>query len=456
MKFDVIDATISPHRQLETLSQQEVSRILKASKGELAEVFRNCSLAVLNCGSAIDDGYELMARYPNFSIKVIQKQRGIKLSLKNAPAIAFVDGELIAGINEHLFAVLRDVIYVDTKIVNSSRFNLQKSEDVSNAVFHILRNAQLFIPGLEPNLVVCWGGHSISPQEYNYTKEVGYQIGLRDLDICTGCGPGAMKGPMKGATIGHAKQRSGVGRYLGLTEPGIIAAESPNPIVNKLVIMPDIEKRLEAFVRTGHGIVVFPGGAGTAEEILYLLGILLHPDNSDMPFPLIFTGPKSAEDYFKQINQFILDTLGQEAQQRYKIIIDDPARVAIEMKASINKVRKFRKEKSDAYYYNWSLTIDELFQKPFAPTHENMRNLNLTKDQPGHQLAANLRRAFSGVVSGNVKDEGIKAIKKYGLFELKGDKAIMRPMDDLLTAFVKQQRMKLPGKEYKPCYRIID
>ncbi|MCP4074900.1 MAG: DUF4478 domain-containing protein, partial [Gammaproteobacteria bacterium] len=251
MKFDVIDAIISPHRQLETLSQQEVSRILKASKGELAQVFRNCSLAVLNCGSAIDDGYELMTRYPDFSIKVIQKQRGIKLSLKNAPAIAFVDGELIAGINEHLFAVLRDVIYVDTKIVNSSRFNLQKSEDVSNAVFHILRNAQIFIPGLEPNLVVCWGGHSISPQEYNYTKEVGYQMGLRDLDICTGCGPGAMKGPMKGATIGHAKQRSGVGRYLGLTEPGIIAAESPNPIVNKLVIMPDIEKRLEAFVRTG-------------------------------------------------------------------------------------------------------------------------------------------------------------------------------------------------------------
>ena len=29
--------------------------------------------------------------------------------------------------------------------------------------------------------------------------------------------------------------------------------------------MPDMEKRLEAFVRIGHGIVVFPGGVGTAE-----------------------------------------------------------------------------------------------------------------------------------------------------------------------------------------------
>ena len=77
---------------------------------------------------------------------------------------------------------------------------------------------------------------------------------------------------MKGATIGHAKQRIAHGRYIGLTEPGIIAAEPPNPIVSQLVILPDIEKRLEAFVRMAHGIVVFPGGAGTAEEILYLTG----------------------------------------------------------------------------------------------------------------------------------------------------------------------------------------
>lgn len=455
VKYEVVDAVISPQGQLETLSQLEVSRILSTSQGDLAQIFRNCSLAVLNCGSALDDSEELLSRYADFSIEVIQKQRGIKLSLKNAPAIAFVDGELIAGINEHLFAVLRDVIYVDSKIVNSSRFNLQDSGDVSNAVFHILRNAHLFQPGVNPNLVVCWGGHSISPEEYNYTKEVGYQMGLRDLDICTGCGPGAMKGPMKGATIGHAKQRSGVGRYLGLTEPGIIAAESPNPIVNKLVIMPDIEKRLEAFVRTGHGIVVFPGGAGTAEEILYLLGVLLHPDNSDMPFPLILTGPESAEGYFKQINRFIQDTLGQEAQQRYKIFIDDPAKVAIEMKAGMKKVRKFRKQQGDAFYYNWFITVDGLFQKPFEPTHENMRNLVLTKDQDSHHLAANLRRAFSGIVSGNVKEDGIRAIKKYGLFELTGDMEIMQPIDSLLSAFVEQQRMKLPGSKYEPCYRII-
>lgn len=260
---------------------------------------------------------------------------------------------------------------------------------------------------------------------------------------------------MKGATIGHAKQRINNGQYLGISEPGIIAAESPNPIVNDLVIMPDIEKRLEAFVRTGHGIVVFPGGAGTAEELLYILGILLHPDNADIPFPLILSGPDSAEEFFIGINQFVGDTLGIEAQQRYKVIINDPARVAREMSAGMTEVRDYRRDNNDAYYFNWSLNIEPDFQRPFDPTHENMSSLELHKNQPRHMLAANLRRAFSGIVAGNVKDDGIRAVEEHGLFEIRGDASIMEPVDILLASFVEQHRMKLPGTKYEPCYRII-
>ena len=455
MNHEVVDTLISPEGRLEVLSKTEVVKLLDTSQGGLYQVFRNCALAVLNCGSSIDDGKELLERYSSFDISIIQRERGIKLDIRGAPAIAFVDGKMIKGIHEHLFAVLRDIVYVNFEVTDNPRFNLVRPEGITDAVFHILRNANVLQPQRNPNLVVCWGGHSINRVEYNYSKEVGYEIGLRELDICTGCGPGAMKGPMKGATIGHAKQRLVGGRYLGISEPGIIAAESPNPIVNDLVIMPDIEKRLEAFVRVGHGIVVFPGGAGTAEEILYILGILLHPENAEMPFPLVFTGPASAREYFEQIDGFIGATLGEEAQRRYKIIIDDPAAVAREMQAGIRQVREYRKSRSDAYYYNWLLKIDPEFQKPFKPTHENMRNLSLHKNQEKHLLAANLRRAFSGVVAGNVKDEGIRAIEKYGQFEIDGEPEIMGPMDALLTSFVEQSRMKLPGKAYTPCYRIV-
>lgn len=460
MNREVVDAQVSPTGRMEVLSRAEAATLSAHGGGGLHEVFRNCSLAVLNCGNELGDGKELLERYRAFDVEIIQRSRGIKLDIKGAPATAFVDGEMIKGIQEHLFAVLRDVVYAGSQIVGpaadgSRRFDLATSDGVTDAVFHILRNAGVIVPVEQPNVVVCWGGHSISGEEYDYSKRVGYQLGLRALDVCTGCGPGAMKGPMKGATIGHAKQRIANARYLGFTEPGIIAAESPNPIVNALVIFPDVEKRLEAFVRTGHGFVVFPGGVGTAEEILYVLGILLHPANADLPFPLVFTGPKSAEDYFRQIDGFIGETLGREAQRRYEIIIDDPVAVARAMHAGVAEVRANRKDTRDAYYFNWQLRIEHEFQQPFRPTHDAMRRLDLHKNQPAHLLAANLRRAFSGVVAGNVKNDGIREIEKHGLFEIHGDASVMGPMDALLASFVAQGRMKLPGTVYRPCYRIL-
>lgn len=447
---------VSPEGSLEILSQLEVNRLLDTSESGLHELYRRCSLAVLNCGSTEDNSKLILERFRAFDIRVLQQERGIKLELINAPSTAFVDGRMIKGIKEHLFAVLRDVVYTQFEIVESPAFDLSRSGDITNAIFHILRNAGCLLPGHEPDLVVCWGGHSISREEYDYTKEVGHELGLRGMNICTGCGPGAMKGPMKGATIGHAKQRMADPRYLGISEPGIIAAEPPNPIVNDLVIMPDIEKRLEAFVRVAHSVIVFPGGVGTAEEILHLLGILLHPENKYLPLPLIFTGPRESAGYFEMIDTFILATLGNDVRNRYRMIIDDPAQVAREVKDGIAAVTHFRIQHNDAFYFNWLIKVEQDFQSPFAPTHENMAALELHRDQSPHRLAANLRRAFSGIVAGNVKDEGIRRVEEFGPFEISGEAAVMDPLDRLLSAFADQGRMKLPGPRYEPCYRLKD
>jgi Predicted Rossmann fold nucleotide-binding protein len=285
----VQNARIFPRGELDILSRVEVARLRDASSGGMHDLLRRCALAVLTSGSASDDPRAASDLYPDFDIQVTQQDRGVLIDLVNAPAQAFVDGVIIKGIAELLYAVVRDLAYTAIELGPEYAAELESSEGITNAVFGLMRNARGLQPG-DPNLVVCWGGHSIPRDEYLYTKQVGYELGLRGLDICTGCGPGAMKGPMKGATIAHAKQRKHPARYIGITEPGIIAAESPNPIVNHLVIMPDIEKRLESFVRLGHGIIVFPGGVGTAEEILYLLGILLREENKDLPFPLVLTG----------------------------------------------------------------------------------------------------------------------------------------------------------------------
>lgn len=452
---EFVDARVGPRGSLENLSQAEIAKLLDTSHGGLYPLFRRCALAVLSSGSDSDNAKEVLESYPDFDIEVVQQAWGIKLQVRNAPSQAFVDGQMILGLKENLFAVLRDVFYTANEIVDSGRFDFSDPGCITNAVFHILRNARLLEPRTRPNLVVCWGGHSIGHDEYRYTKKVGYELGLRGLDVATGCGPGAMKGPMKGATIGHAKQRVAHGRYIGITEPGIIAAEPPNPIVNRLVILPDIEKRLEAFVRLAHGIIVFPGGAGTAEEILYLLGILLDPQNADQPFPVVLTGPRESEHYFAQVSRFVERTLGSQALGRLHVMIDDPAGVARYMVRGLDAVREFRRRHNDSYSFNWLLHVHPEFQQPFAVTHESMRRLDLSRDQPIDRLAANLRRAFSGIVTGNVKEHGIRAIEQRGPYELSGDAGVMRPLDELLTAFVAQLRMKLPGTAYQPCYRLV-
>ena len=446
-----VSTHIYPKGALDVLSREEVARLRDASSGGLHELLRCCALAVLTSGSASDDPRAAQELYPDFDIEVRQQDRGVRIELKHAPAMAFVDGQVIAGVADLLFAVVRDLAFTAIDLRDDEE--LTSSSGITDAVFRLLRNARVLHPA-DPNLVVCWGGHSIGQEEYKYTKQVGYELGLRGLDICTGCGPGAMKGPMKGATIAHAKQRRRRARYIGITEPGIIAAESPNPIVNHLVIMPDIEKRLEAFVRMGHGIIVFPGGVGTAEEILYLLGILLREENAHLRFPLILTGPASAAPYFEQIDKFIRLTLGDDAASRYEIIVADPVQVAKRMGAGIHKVKEQRVAQRDSFFFNWGLEVPLAFQQPFVPTHALMASLDLHHGRKPHELAADLRRAFSGIVAGNVKEAAMRRIEAQGPFEIHGDADIMRALDALLRAFVEQRRMKISG-DYQPCYRVV-
>ncbi len=449
---ETVDTEVWPEGSLELLSQLEVDQLRTSGESGLYDLLRRCMLAVLNTGAETDDARAMLEQYRDFSIGFLQQDRGLKLSLTGAPGDAFVDGKMIRGIRELLFAVLRDITYTRNEI-EGGRFDLDQGAGITDAVFHLVRNAGLLSHNGDVKLAVCWGGHAISREEYDYTKKVGYELGLRGLDVCTGCGPGAMKGPMKGATIGHAKQRIRHGAYVGITEPGIIAAESPNPIVNSLVIMPDIEKRLEAFVRVGHGIVVFPGGVGTAEEILYLLGVLLQPENEHQPMPMIMTGPESARAYFEQIDAFIGATLGEAAQRRYSIMIDDPKAVGRAMAEGLEDVQAFRKEHGDAYFFNWRLEIPEAFQKPFVATHESMQALDINTELPRHELAAVLRQMFSGLVSGNVREDTIATIEEKGPFLIQGAPEIVSLIDDLLRAFVDQKRMKISGGDYEPCYR---
>ena len=149
-------------------------------------------------------------------------------------------------------------------------------------------------------------------------------------------------------------------------------------------------------------------------------------------------------------------TLGDEARRRYTVIIDDPERVGRLMREGLEEVRAFRRANGDAYYFNWRLKVDHEFQQPFVATHDAMRSLSINESLPIHELAANLRRAFSGIVSGNVREDTMTAIETKGPFEICAEGRYLSLLDGLLASFVSQGRMKLAREAYEPCYRVVD
>ena len=60
--------------------------------------------------------------------------------------------------------------------------------------------------------------------------------------------------------------------------------------------------------------------------------------------------------------------------------------------------------------------------------------------------------AFSGIVTGNVKEHGIALVAKHGPFTLHGDKDIIESMDHLMRDFIAQGRILLSNRDYVPCY----
>jgi hypothetical protein len=117
-------------------------------------------------------------------------------------------------------------------------------------------------------------------------------------------------------------------------------------------------------------------------------------------------------------------------------------------------VRRQRIEHSESFSYHWNLHIPPELQEPFRPTHENMAALALHRDQPRHQLIAELRRAFSGIVAGNVKDFGVRAVEEHGPFQLHGEGEIVAGLARLLEAFVRDGRMKIDPATYRPCFEL--
>jgi len=147
-------ATVAPEANLGILSQREVNALCRHDNQALLALFRRCALAVLSSGAEIDDVRTLFERYRDFDLELAQEDRGLRLHLVNAPAAAFVAGEMIRGVREHLFAVLRDILYVSHEFERGQQFDLSSAAGITDAVFKILRNAGVLAGAPQRGLVV--------------------------------------------------------------------------------------------------------------------------------------------------------------------------------------------------------------------------------------------------------------------------------------------------------------
>ena len=103
---------LNPVGNMCLLSPLEVDLLQHSANSELYQLYRNCSLAVLNVGSDTDDAEAIYKLYSDFDIQVLKRERGVKLRLINPPSHAFVDGKIIKGIQQQLSAVLRDILFI--------------------------------------------------------------------------------------------------------------------------------------------------------------------------------------------------------------------------------------------------------------------------------------------------------------------------------------------------------
>jgi len=241
-------------------------------------------------------------------------------------------------------------------------------------------------------------------------------MAIGSLDVCTGCGPGAMKGPYRGDIGIQTAITDGV--IFGITGPDHRRRAS-QPHREPTVIMPESRKAPGILCRFGPRIVFFPGGEGTAEEILYLLGILLDPANEKLPFPWCSQVRADSADYFQQIHHFIGATLGAAAQARYRVIIDDPAGVARAMVQGMSEAARLPPPGERSYGFNWLLKIPWSSSVVRVTACLDARTAPVRSLSPGARARREPCPAFRDCRRQH-KEYGVNDSKRYGPFELPG------------------------------------
>jgi uncharacterized protein (TIGR00730 family) len=156
-------------------------------------------------------------------------------------------------------------------------------EDIAtfNRLHEELLAAAVMLDDLEP-AVTIFGSARTKPHdpEYALARAIGHGLGLANVPVITGGGPGIMEAANRGA------QEAG-GLSVGLTI-SLPREQQANAYLDRCAAFRYFMSRKFMLTRYSYGFVVFPGGFGTLDELFELL-VLYNTDRAERR-PIILVG----------------------------------------------------------------------------------------------------------------------------------------------------------------------
>jgi hypothetical protein len=132
--------------------------------------------------------------------------------------------------------------------------------------------------------VAVFGSARLVPtdREYEEVRQLASRLTELNCDIVTGGGPGLMEAANEGAASSRGVRKT---RSYGLTIA--IPYEKANPYLDSVTAHRTFFSRLHHFVRMSQGFVIFPGGIGTALELMMVWQLLQVGFMTERPVVLV-------------------------------------------------------------------------------------------------------------------------------------------------------------------------
>ncbi len=408
------------------------------------------------CGLLYPDIAHLDESHKANFLAAVEESRGrLYLSMlapKNALDSASLDRLSNAGTS-----IVAGIAYAPTKVEHTRQLvqTVLDRSDVMNEN-----------PHTDEISIVFQGGARISDEEYEFAKLVGMEIaryGHAPKKFITGGGRGIMRAPHKGAQL--AEKITGIDdtTACGISCGKIIAAEPPNKLVKKLAVFEKMERRLEAFTRSGQLTAIFPGGTGTFEEMLYVLAVLMEEKNRGIHYSFLLAGDPSKREHYEVLLSTLEATLGKDvidqAGLRDRIAVGTVQHVAKRIIKETETAQKARRlemlrnptDTNIRMDFHGGIHIPSGLRVPFEVTRENVAALQLDREQSPRDRIVNLRRMIYTATCVCVSTER-EEVEKNGPFEVSGDPQFLDAMQELMDYFVATKRLN--GGAYREPFKI--